>query len=238
MKVTPAISTLLMLVACGGPARQVEPNAPIPASEVRYRGQIFQNERLTAFLLELPPQHATLMHRHDRDILSVFINGGRTVGTFEGRGSVPDTFAAGNVRFRPAGFTHATHNVGTDVFRSVIIEFSESHGAAEPVSTPTAISCTPAETTCVREKALLCAARFCVYDVTMDRGAVRNLAPYRDHVLVALSDYSMIHEADTAREASARATGELEYLRAGVAHRSINSGQRSIRFIAVSISER
>ena len=239
MNTKAVMSMLLLLAACGGPARQGEPNAPIPASEVRYRRQIFQNQRLTAFLLALPPQHATLMHRHDTDILSIFVNGGRTVGTFVGRGSVPDTFAVGDVRFRPAGFTHATHNVGSDAFLSVILEFSESHGATQPVPGGLSVSCTPpGELTCVREKAVLCTATFCAYDVTMDPGSVRQLASTRDHLLVALTDYRLTHDTDSVGVVSTRSVSEVEYLMAGAVHRSVNSGQRSARFIAVSIEKR
>lgn len=84
----------------------VEAAPPIPVAEVIYRLEVFRNEGLTAFLLELPPRHATLMHRHDRDILSVFVNGGRTTATFYGQPPRTDSIPLGDVRFRPAGFTH------------------------------------------------------------------------------------------------------------------------------------
>src|SRR4026208_1474293 len=74
------------LVALGfvtpSPAQSTSPSAePIPASEVKYRHPILETSRFTAYLLEIPPHHATLMHRHDRDILSVFVSGAKTTST-------------------------------------------------------------------------------------------------------------------------------------------------------------
>jgi hypothetical protein len=231
--------SLLLVVACAPTASQRTVDGPIPASEVRYRRQIFENERLAAFLLELPPQHATLMHRHDRDILSVFVNGGRTIGTFEGRGSIEDTFQSGDVRFRPAGFTHATRNIGADVFRSVIIEFAESHGVARAAPGDTVVSCTPADgRNCVREKAILCAGAVCAYEVTMQPGTMRSLPLNNDYLFIPLSEYSMRHETETTSVIRERSPGEVDYLRGGVASRSTNASRRPMRFILVSIENR
>ena len=60
-----------------------------PASEVTLRRQIYRGEGVTAYLLRIPPGQGTQMHRHDKDILTVFISGGRTTAVFEG--SAPTT---------------------------------------------------------------------------------------------------------------------------------------------------
>ncbi|MBA3887471.1 MAG: hypothetical protein H0X67_17325 [Acidobacteria bacterium] len=90
--------------------------APISADEVTLRHKIYGNERVTVFLLDIPPGQATMAPRHGRDMLSVFVSGGRTRASFNGAPTVEDTFAAGDVRFRFAGFTHSTENVGTERF--------------------------------------------------------------------------------------------------------------------------
>ena len=56
-------------------------------------------------------------------MLSVFVNGGRTRASFNGAAPVEDSFTPGDVRFRSAGFTHSTENIGTGRFLSVIFEF-------------------------------------------------------------------------------------------------------------------
>src|SRR5574337_320368 len=100
LPMTKTVAAILLLWAFAA-AQQV---VPIPASEVRYRKEIFRNEHLTAFLLEIPPHHETLMHRRDRDILAVFLGGGQITSTYYGRSSVADTIPAGEVRFWSAGF--------------------------------------------------------------------------------------------------------------------------------------
>ena len=102
--------------------------APISADEVTLRHRIYGDGRVTIFLLDIPPGQATLLHRHDRDMLSVFVNGGRTRASFNGAAPVEDSFTPGDVRFRSAGFTHSTENIGTDRFLSVIFEFVDSQG--------------------------------------------------------------------------------------------------------------
>jgi hypothetical protein len=102
-----------------------------PASEVKYRHPILETGRFIAYLLEIPPQHATMMHRHDRDILTVFVGSAKTTSTFYGREPVTDTIPSGEIRFRAAGFTHATRNEDSVVFRAVLLEFAQPQGAVQ-----------------------------------------------------------------------------------------------------------
>lgn len=62
--------------------------APISDSEVPQRKEILRNHRVTVSLLELAPREATPMHRHDRDMLAVFVDGGRTRTTVLGHKAV------------------------------------------------------------------------------------------------------------------------------------------------------
>jgi hypothetical protein len=232
----PAVLCLALLSLCVVPVAAQE-GVPIPASEVQYRKQIFSDERLNAFLLELPPQHATLMHRHDRAILSVFVNGGRTIGTIEGRAPAVDTFATADVRFRAAGFTHATRNVGTDVFRSVILELAGPQGPTRPARHEGWRYCNPGSSTaCVDEKYLFCTIKFCVEDVSMAPGAVRsNHAYMSDQLLVAVSDYSLAETAQgRATQARMRKSGGVEHVPAGVAHEWTNTAHSRARFIVIA----
>ena len=109
---------------------------PISADEVTLRHRIYGDGRVTIFLLDIPPGQAALQHRHDRDMLSVFVNGGRTRASFNGAAPVEDSFTAGDVRFRSGGFTHSTENIGTDRFLSVIFEFADSQGPRESATRP------------------------------------------------------------------------------------------------------
>jgi predicted metal-dependent enzyme (double-stranded beta helix superfamily) len=118
-----AAALLLLCAACASQVSQ-----PIPDSEVPQRKEILRNHRVTVSLLELAPRDATPMHRHGRDMLAVFVNGGRTRNTILGHAPAADRMAVGEARFLNAGYTHAVRNEGVDPFRAVIIEFADPQG--------------------------------------------------------------------------------------------------------------
>jgi uncharacterized RmlC-like cupin family protein len=197
---------------------------------VTLRHKIYGDGRVTMFLLDIPPGQATLLHRHDRDMLSVFVNGGRTRASFNGAAPVEDTFTPGDVRFRSAGFSHSTENIGAERFLSVIFEFADSQGPRVPATRPATHICNPDhQTACVDEKPLFCTTRFCVDDLTMAPGAVRPAGGVtNDQILVAVSGYRFSEEAPGAAAAvHARKSGEMEPLAAGPARRWTNAGDPS-----------
>jgi hypothetical protein len=63
---------ILVLVLTLSVADFATEHPPISADEVTLRHRIYRDERVTIFLLDIPPGQATLLHRHDRDMLSVF----------------------------------------------------------------------------------------------------------------------------------------------------------------------
>jgi len=209
---------------------------PISALEVKYRKQIFKNERFAVFLLEIPPNHATLMHRHDTDILSIFVSGGETKGTIYGKPPKEDRFAVGEVRFRSAGFTHSTENVGANMFRCVILEFKSSMGSIQPTMPGNSHYCNPdATTACVDEKYLFCTARFCAKELSIAPGAIwRNQGFKNDQMLIAVSDYAL---SDKAKGKNAkilkRKSGEIEYLFGGSSRQWQNATSETAHVIAV-----
>jgi quercetin dioxygenase-like cupin family protein len=219
------ILILVLTLSVAGFATQQ--HAPISADEVTLRHRIYEDGRVTVFLLDIPPGQATVLHRHDRDMLSVFVNGGRTRASFNGAPPVEDSFTPGEVRFRSAGFTHSTENLGTDRFLSVIFEFTDSQGPRASVTRPATHVCNPdSQTACVTETPLFCTSKFCVDDLTMEPRAIRPAGGVReDQILVAVSDYSFSEEAPgTAAAVHARKSGETEPMAAGPARRWTNAG--------------
>jgi quercetin dioxygenase-like cupin family protein len=118
-----------------------EPDLP-PASEVTLRHPIYRGLGVTAYLLEIPPGQGSQMHRHDRDMLTVFISGGRTTAVFEGSAPRTDALAPGTVRFRNAGFAHSTRNDDDMLFRAVLLEFDTPQGPRSDGSSPPRLFCT------------------------------------------------------------------------------------------------
>jgi len=194
----------------------MQQHAPISADEVALRHRIYGDGRVTVFLLDIPPGQATLLHRHDRDMLSVFVNGGRTRASFNGAAPVEDSFTPGDVRFRSAGFTHSTENIGAERFLSAIFEFVDSQGPRASATRPATHLCNPDnQIACVDEKPLFCTSKFCVDDVMMAPQAIRSMGSVTaDQILVAVSDYAFSEEArGNAAAVHTRKTGEIERAR-------------------------
>jgi quercetin dioxygenase-like cupin family protein len=217
------LALILTLSAAGLATPQ---RAPISADEVTLRHRIYGDQRVTILLLDIPPGQATLLHRHDRDMLSVFVNGGRTRASFNGAEPVEDSFTPGDVRFRSAGFSHSTENLGAGHFLSVIFEFVDPQGPRAPATRPATHVCNPgSQTACVDEKPLFCTDRFCVDDLTMAPHAVRPAVGARgEQILVAVSDYTFSEEAPGhAATVHAKKSGEIEPMAAGLARRWTNA---------------
>jgi quercetin dioxygenase-like cupin family protein len=225
-----AAALLFLCAVCEG---QVP--APIPANEVPQRKEILRNDRVTVSLLELAPHEATPMHRHDRDMLSVFLNGGRTQDTMFGHKPAEDTMAVGEVRFRNAGSAHAIKNEGADPFRVVIVELADPQGKMERVGTALHYCNLGSTAACVDEKNLFCTAKVCVVDVNIAPGAVTTKHSHATaHMLVAVSDYELTDEVEgKGTVVRSRKSGEVEYIPAGISHRQTNTGQAPARFTVI-----
>ena len=227
-------SLSLLLLFCAAAAAQKP--APIPDSEVPQRKEIFRNQRVVVSLLQIAPRDATPMHQHARDMISVFVTGGKTSRTMYGAKPMTDRIAAGEVRFRNAGFAHDTRNDGTGPFRATIIEFIDPQGKREKPASKKSHYCNPGSATaCVDEKSLFCTAKVCVEDVTIAPGAVTTRHSHStDHMLVAVSDYEFTDQIEgKGKVVRTRKSGEVEYIPAGITHQLTNTGKAAARFIVV-----
>ncbi|MGZ3464631.1 MAG: hypothetical protein ACXU9S_15265 [Gemmatimonadaceae bacterium] len=147
--------------------------APVPDAQVPQRRELLRTDRFTVYLLDLAPGQATPMHRHDLDIASVFPTNARTVSTFWKEPARPDRPAVGAVRFRAAGFTHATANTDTSHFLSVIVAFARSQGRPDSTATGRRSDCSElGASTCTEVTTLFCLKDVCVLDVTVTPGGV------------------------------------------------------------------
>jgi quercetin dioxygenase-like cupin family protein len=220
---------LLLCAACLGQA-----GAPIPDNEVPQRKVILENNKVMASLLALPPGEATPMHKHDKDIVTVFVDGGKTQNTLYGKAPAADKMEMGEVRFKAAGFTHSTKNVGTSPFRAVIVEFAEPQGTMKKVGTKSR-TCSPDKGACVDEKQLFCTGKVCVENVSMAAGSssIRH-SHSTDHLIVAISDFELTDEVEGKGTVIRKhKSGEVEFLPAGITHRLTNNGKEAARFAVI-----
>ena len=225
-----SVALLLLCAACAAQ----EP-APVPDSEVPQRKEILRNHRVTASVLELAPHEATPMHQHAHDMLAVFVNGGNTRNTVFGHKPSTDKMLAGEVRFRNAGYAHATQNEGGALFRVVIVEFADTQGKMEPLGTTTHY-CNPGSTTaCVDEKTLFCTARVCVEDVSIAPAAITSRHSHTtDHMLVAVSDYQLTDQVEgKGTIVRTHQSGDVEFIPAGITHQLTNTGKAPARFTVI-----
>jgi hypothetical protein len=183
-----------------------------PASEVKYRHPILETGRFIAYLLEIPPHQATMMHRHDRDILTVFVSGAKTTSTFFGHEPVTDAIPSGEARFRSAGFTHATRNQDSVVFRAVILEFAQSQGALRLQSDEQHYCNQDSPSACVTEKQKLCTDSFCVTEIRMAPGAIRKTAaPAGSYAIIAVDDCELSDGPQESASTHAYRSGDIQY---------------------------
>lgn len=211
-------------------------SSPLPDSQPGQSKQILQNHRVTVSLLELSPHESTPMHQHDRDMIAVFVNGGRTQNTRSGHKPAVHKMRVGEVRFRNAGYAHATKNEGTDPLRVVIVEFTDPQGKMKHVGT-TSHTCNPGSTTaCFDENNLFCTAKVCVEDVTIAPGAMTHKHSHAtDHMLIAVSDYELTDEVEgKGTVVRTRKSGEIEYISAGITHQQTNTASTPARFIVIA----
>jgi hypothetical protein len=228
-------SLLALCFATASPAQSTSSqDEPIPASEVKYRHSVLETSRFIAYLLEIPPHHATVMHRHDRDILSVFVSGAKTTSTFHGREPVTDAIPSGESRFRSAGFTHATRNDDSVVFRSVILEFSQPQGALRAQSDEQTYCNEGSLTACVTEKRQLCTERFCVTEIHMAPAAIRKgSAGAASYALIAVNDCELSIGARDVAPVHAYRSGDIQDLESASTSWT-NSGRAEAHVVVVN----
>jgi hypothetical protein len=229
----------LSLVALGfvtpSPAQSTSSSdEPIPASEVKYRHPVLETSRFVAYLLEIPPHQATLMHRHDRDILSVFVSGAKTTSTFHGREPVTDAIPSGESRFRAAGFTHATRNDDTVVFRSVILEFAQPQGAVRAQSDEQRYCNEGSLAACVTEKQQLCTEGFCVTEIHIAPGAIRKASGRTaSYARIPVNDCELSIDDHGLASVHAYRSGTIQYFESA-SHSWKNSGHVEAHVVVVN----
>ena len=207
-----SLIALCFVAASSAQSTPSSDNSIPPASEVKYRHAVLETERFIAYLLEIPPQHATMMHRHDRDILTVFVSTAKTTSTFYGREPVTDAIPSGEIRFRAAGFTHATRNEDSVVFRAVLLEFTQSQGTVRTQGDEQRYCNEGSPTACASEKQKLCTEGFCVTEIRMAPGAIRKTtAPAGSYAMIAVNDCELSGGAQDPASLHAYRAGDIQY---------------------------
>jgi hypothetical protein len=208
----------------------------ISAADVSLRKEVFHNDRVAAYLVEIPPQQSTGMEREDKDSLSVVVSGEQITGTVEGRAPKAESVAIGAARFRRTGFAQSLRNDDVKTFRTVIVEFAQPQGYPISEELPAKHQCNEgSRTECVELKHLFCTTAICAEDVRMAPGAMRTgFASDSDQMLIAVTDYALSDGVGGGPPAThSRPSGQVEWIPAGSANRWTNTSSVPAHFILI-----
>jgi quercetin dioxygenase-like cupin family protein len=91
--------------------------------------QIFQNDQVRVFSVEVAPHDATLMHRHRHDYLYISLGPADVSNEVEGKAPAALKLQDGQTGFLPGNFAHIARNLAPTPFRNVTIELMQDEKA-------------------------------------------------------------------------------------------------------------
>jgi quercetin dioxygenase-like cupin family protein len=189
-----SVVTLFFILALTAWTQQAQ--APVEITAEPHHHLVVENNFVRAFAFQVDPAQTTLMHRHGRDYVSVFIGDSQAMNTKEGAAPAPAKFKDGDVRFAPAGLVHAVADTGTTPVRNATIELikptTNAKACTENCDVP--VKCEEAEkATCATVTKAFTSDQWTVTMVTIPAGG-----KYPEHVhaggvlTVALTDADVI----------------------------------------------
>jgi quercetin dioxygenase-like cupin family protein len=109
-------------------------SAQTPAAEVEITAEpshhlALQNQYVRVFQVEVPPNAATLMHRHRHDYIFVTLGASEVSNQVAGKPPVTLKLQDGEVRAVDGNFAHIARNLAATPFRNVTIELLQDEKA-------------------------------------------------------------------------------------------------------------
>lgn len=228
---------LLLMCMTFGIAAAAPSQAPVPADQEPMHRLFFSNEHVHALRVEIPPQEASQLHRHDRDALVVWLVDSTFSSMEPGKPPQQFTRKRGEAQMTKAGLVHSVRNDGNAGFRTTVVEFMAPQGEIKQLTSKPSRYCNPnSKTACVTERYLFCTAKVCVSEVEMGPGAVTMKHSHStDHLVIAVSDLEMKDwiEGRPAAVERSQTGGEVLFVDAGITHQLAN-GPKPAHMIVVS----
>ncbi|HXE91600.1 MAG TPA: hypothetical protein VNK82_11605 [Terriglobales bacterium] len=210
---------------------------PVDVSAEPHHHLALENQYVRVFRVEVPPNAATLLHRHANDYVFVVLGASRVSNEVEGKPPVTLQLADGQAGYTEGGFAHRARNLASTPFRNVAIEIL-------PAARRRAAARKPApgwergvelfeggsvDTIVVR-------GGLRVTETELKPGATlplhRHVGP---HLAVAITDLELRNQPSGKPAQTIRMrAGESEWVgSAGAAHSLTNTGSRPARFLAI-----
>jgi len=105
-------------------------NRVVPLREEPHHRLILQNELANVYTVAVPPNDATLMHRHDLPYLAMNFGPGNITNIVQGQKETTLMLRDGQVVYSPGGFAHIARTNAGSAFRNITVELKKPQGTA------------------------------------------------------------------------------------------------------------
>src|ERR1700716_727708 len=123
--------TGFLSAAASGQEQQV-----LPIDAEPHHHLAFKNEYVKLYKVEVAPNDAVKLHRHDTDAISLSLSESLVTVHFPGKPDVQQKLTNGQIRLQARGYVHSTSVDGDTPFRNVTVELlmpqtGERNGCAQ-----------------------------------------------------------------------------------------------------------
>jgi quercetin dioxygenase-like cupin family protein len=203
------------------------------ASEPSHQ-QIFQNDYIRVFKVEIAPHAATLMHRHHHDYFLVALSSTNLSNEISGKPPASLEVGQGEVRFAEGNFAHRAKNLGDQPFPYVTIEYlkdAEAHTSPPPKWDEDRALHVHMKGT---QDVLFVKDGIRVSDFQLQPGGmVHNQHHPGPRLIVAVSDVDIRSSMAGKSTPIQLKSGEVMWLRGGITDLLMNAGNQPARWITL-----
>ena len=196
---------------------------------------LFENQYVRAFMAEVPPQQATLLHSHKHDYVFISIGAAQISNEVQGKSPVILKMQDGEARFAPGGFAHLARNLAPTPFRAVAVELLQDD-AAHKTPPPKwdeerGLHILQGGT----KDILFVQDGVRVSEVELQPGAVIPQHHHNGpHLMVAVSDVDLRSDVEGKGPVAAHfKAGEVKWVPGGYSHTVTNTGDHLAKFVTL-----
>jgi quercetin dioxygenase-like cupin family protein len=207
--------TVVALAVLALTAMAQQAQAPVAITAEPHHHLVVENQYVRAFAFSVNPGDTTLMHKHERDYLGIFIGDSTGTNTKEGAQPTPATFKDGDVKFAAAGVVHAVAGTGNNPVRNATIELLQptTNPKACTESCTVSIPCDSADKSkCVTGSKAYSADQWTVTIFTLPAGARyaehTHAGPY---LTIALADADVTMNVKGKSSKAHEKTGDIQW---------------------------
>lgn len=236
MKFWPVLFLACLFVAAQAAAPEVEITAE------PHHHQVFVNDQVRIFYVEIPAHGETLMHWHRHDYIYINLGEAQVGNEVKGKQPVTVKLHDGDTGLVTASFAHVARNLADIPFRNVDVELLHDDALRrlpKPSDDERALDILQGGT----QQVLWVKDGVRASEFELQAGAaIPSQAKARAMVLVALNDLDLYtndprrHDAhDSPTPELHLKTGDARWLAAGFKHPSVNAGKSVARFVTLEM---